>query len=55
LRDGRNQVFTLQTGDGVKGTIELIPGNAPNLLEVTFQTQPERGKAQVGNMILVKR
>jgi hypothetical protein len=55
LRDGRNQLFNLQTSEGAKGTIELIPGNAPNLLEMTFQTQPQDGEAQVGNMILVKR
>ena len=55
VRPGRNQVFNLQTSDGATGTIELIPGNAPMLLEVTFQTQPRGGKAQAGNMILVKR
>ena len=55
LREGRNQVFSLQTSADAKGTIELIPGNTPNLLEVTFETQPQGGKAQAGNMILVKR
>src|SRR5581483_2765651 len=40
----RNQVFPRETSDGAKGTIELIPGPAFNLLEVNFQTEPKPNK-----------
>lgn len=55
FRAGRNQTFTLETGDGAKGTIELIPGNAFNLLEVNFQTEPKEGKIQRADVVLVKK
>jgi hypothetical protein len=51
----RTQVFNLVTTDGAKGTIELIPGPAFNLLEVNFQTEPNPGKIRQANAVLVKK
>jgi len=55
FRNTRNQVFNVETSDGIKGTIELIPGPAFNLLEINFQIEPKPGKVQQGNMLLVKK
>lgn len=54
LQAQRNQRFPLTTGEGVAGTIELIPGPAFNLLEVNFQTEPAENKVRAGNFILIK-
>jgi hypothetical protein len=51
----RNQVFSLQTNDGAKGKIELIPGPAFNLLEVYLTIEPRPGKVQQANFLLVKK
>ena len=51
----RNQLFNLETSDGAKGTIELIPGPAFNLLEVNFQTEQKPGKITQANAVLVKK
>ena len=55
LRGTSVQTFSLETKNGEKGTIELIPGATPNTLEVNFHTTRSDGKTQSGNMILVKR
>jgi hypothetical protein len=55
FRNTRTQMFSLETSDGAKGTIELIPGPAFNLLEVNFQTEPKPGKIRQGNVVLVKK
>ncbi len=55
FRNTRNQVFTLTTSDGATGTIELIPGNAFNLLEVNFQTSPVEGKIRAADLLLIKK
>jgi hypothetical protein len=55
VRAGRTQAFNMETADGLKGTIELIPGPNPNLLELNFQTNPENGNGDSGNMILIKK
>lgn len=39
----RNQSFPLTTGDGSKGTVELIPGGAFNLLQVRFSIAAKPG------------
>ncbi len=49
------QVFNLTTNAGAKGTVELIPGPAFNLLEVNFQIEPSPGKIHQGNFLLVKQ
>jgi hypothetical protein len=51
----RRQVFDLVTAEGAKGTIELIPGPAFNLLEVNFQTEPKPGKVRQADVVLVKK
>ncbi|HML18188.1 MAG TPA: hypothetical protein VK419_14260 [Bryobacteraceae bacterium] len=51
----RTQVFNLETSDGAKGTMELIPGPAFNLLEVNFQIAARPDKVRQGNMVLVKK
>jgi len=51
----RNQVFDLVTTDGIKGTVDLIPGPAFNLLEVNFQTEPKPGKVRQADVVLVKK
>lgn len=54
LKEMRTQSFALETTDGAKGTIELIPGNAFNLLEINFLTEPRSGKVARGNFVLLK-
>ncbi len=55
FKSSRNQVFNLTTSDGAKGTIELIPGPAFNLLEVNFQTEVRPGKVRQANVVLLKK
>jgi len=51
----RNQVFSLETSDGTKGKIELMPGPAFNLLEVDLKLEPRPGKVQQASFLLVKK
>ena len=51
----QRQVFNLVTTDGAKGTIELIPGPAFNLLEINFQTEMKPGKVRQADVVLVKK
>jgi hypothetical protein len=51
----RSQKFPLTTSEGAKGTIELLPGPAFNLLEVNFDTDPRPGKVHQGNVVLIKK
>jgi hypothetical protein len=55
FKNTRSQSFTLETSDGAKGTIELIPGPAFNLLEVNFTTETKPGKVHQANFLLVKK
>lgn len=55
IQPGRSQSFPLMTESGAMGTLELIPGSAFNLLEVTFETGPSVGKVRSGNFVLLKR
>lgn len=55
FRNTRNQVFELQSSDGSKGRIELIPGTAFNLLEINFLIEAGPGKIRQGNAVLVKK
>ncbi len=50
-----NQIFDPKTAEGAKGTIELIPGPAFNLLEVDIKTDHRPGKIHEDNMLLVKK
>jgi hypothetical protein len=51
----RNQVLPLETREGAKGTLELIPGGAINLIEVNFQTEQRPGKVRLGNFVLIRK
>jgi hypothetical protein len=51
----RTQVFNLTTSEGAKGTLDLIPGPAFNLLEVNFQSEARPGKIRQGNVVLLKK
>jgi hypothetical protein len=55
VRSASMQTFSVQIKNGDRGTIELIPGSAPNMLEVNFHVPRSDGKTQSGNMILVKK
>jgi hypothetical protein len=55
FKNVRTQTFGLETADGAKGAIDLIPGPAFNLLEVNFQTEMKPGKVRLGNFLLVKK
>ena len=52
---GKTLSFPLRTSDGVKGTIDLIPGPAFNLLEINYFTDHVPGKLSLGNLLLVKK
>ena len=49
------ETFPLQASEGAKGTVELIPGTAPNLLEVNFKLDGPPGKVREAGVVLVKR
>lgn len=51
----RFQVFSLKTAEGAMGTVELIPGNAFNLLEVNYTLQGAPAKVRQADVILVKK
>ena len=55
LQAGRYQAFALKTAEGVQGKVELIPGNAFNLLEVNYVLDGAPGKVREADVILVKR
>jgi hypothetical protein len=55
IQPSRNQKFNMVTAEGAKGTIELIPGPAFNLLEVNFQTEMKPGKIRQADVVLVKK
>lgn len=55
FKNTRNQTFTLQTSDGAKGTVELIPGPAFNLLEINFHAEATPGKIGQANFLMVKK
>ena len=51
----RNQSFPLITSGGAKGTVELIPGSAINLLEVRFTTDAPPGTVRQAGFLLIKK
>jgi hypothetical protein len=55
MQASRYQSFPLKTAEGAKGTLELIPGNAFNLLEVNYTLDGAPGKVPESDVILVKR
>ena len=55
LQATRNQTFVLQTSGGAAGTVELIPGPAFNLIEVSFTTTDRPETVRQANFLLVKK
>ncbi len=55
FQNSRGQTFTVTAGGGGKGTLELIPGPAFNLLEVNFSTDESPGAIRQANFLLVKK
>lgn len=55
IQNGRSQTLAVTSEAGAKGTMELIPGAAFNLLEVTFETEPSINKIRSGNFVLLKK
>jgi hypothetical protein len=55
FQNSREQTFAVTTNGGAKGTLELIPGPAFNLLEVNFSTDEEPGAVRQANFLLVKK
>jgi hypothetical protein len=51
----RTQKFDLETSDGARGTIELIPGPAINLLEINYQIEPRPNKIRQSNVVLLRK
>jgi hypothetical protein len=51
----RNQSFPLVTSKGATGNVELLPGNAFNLLEVSFSAEDRPGTIRQGNFLLIKK
>ncbi len=55
FQTSRDQTFAVTTIGGAKGTLELIPGPAFNLLEVNFSTEEKPGTVRQANFLLVKK
>jgi hypothetical protein len=55
FQGARTQRFAVTTSNGAKGTLELIPGPAFNLLEVNFTTDEKPGTISQANFLLVKK
>ena len=55
FQSSREQTFAVTTNSGAKGTLELIPGPAFNLLEVNFSTDEKAGAVRQANFLLVKK
>lgn len=55
FQSSHDQTFAVTTSDGAKGTLELIPGPAFNLLEVNFSTDEKPGAMRQANFLLVKK
>jgi hypothetical protein len=55
LQSTRNQAFPLVTSNGAKGTIELIPTNAFNLIEITISTEDKPNTVRQADFLLIKK
>lgn len=55
FKNALQQVFNLITTDGTKGTMELTPGSAFNLLAVKFQIEPKLGEVPQADFVLLKK
>jgi hypothetical protein len=55
ITSSRTQKLNLETTEGAKGTVELIPGGAFNLLEITFHIDSKPGKVDQADIVLLKK
>jgi hypothetical protein len=55
ITGARIQALSLETSDGAKGILELIPGGAFNLLEVNLRTEVRPGKLSFANFVVIKK
>jgi hypothetical protein len=55
FKNTARQTFPLTTSDGAKGTIDLIPGGAFNLLEINVHIAANPGKVRQTNVVLLKK
>ena len=55
FENSREQTFAVTTNGGAKGTLQLIPGPAFNLLEVNFSIDEKQGTVRQANFLLVKK
>jgi len=55
FQNSRSQTFAATTSGGSKGTLELIPGPAFNLLEVNFSIDEKPGTVYQANFLLLKK
>lgn len=55
FKNSARQTFPLTTSDGAKGTIDLIPGGAFNLIEINVQIAANAGKVGQANVVLIKK
>ena len=55
LTSNRNQVVEVETSDGARGTLDLIPGPVTSQLEVNFVTESLPNKLRSGNFLLERK
>jgi hypothetical protein len=55
ITSSRTQKLSLETTEGAKGTIELIPGGAFNLLEINFHIDQKPGRVDQADIVLLKK
>ena len=57
VRATRGQKMAAVTAEGIKGVVELLPGSAANLIEVTWQLDASAGprKVRQGDVVLWKK
>ena len=51
----RNQSFPLVTGNGAKGTVELIPGSVYNMIQVRFTTEDKPETVRQADFLAIKK
>ena len=55
MQPGREQSFPLETAEGAKGQVDLIPTGTFNLLEVRFKLENAKGKVSESDVVLIKK
>jgi hypothetical protein len=55
FQSSRNQSFPLITSNGAMGTVELIPGNVYNMIQVRFSTEDKPSTVRQADFLLIKK